>query len=379
MSELDKVEQKLVEILQRLRLLQPNLSETPNRSPQTSTALEDGFDGFPGRVLIGLRTKGCSWARNANGGCTHCSIAFSDMCQSQVSDDQILLQFIADIARYDFRKYPVLCVYTPGSFFDDKEISPYLRLMLLRTISRQHSMRKLVLESRPDLVSEEKASALRAALPNIELEVGLGVDSANDMIRKLCIHKCFNLKSYEKACKILRDLGISITAFVLVKPPFLSEHEAVKDALQSAKKAFDVGASTVSFEPMTVQKFTLTYYLHEIGLYRPPWLWSIIEIIKQSWHFGKLRVGQLTYPTPVDVPKNCSRCSSSFAERISSFNRTQRPELFEGISCSCKSEWEREVLVNGGDSLARSLALGLGRIVEYLEQCNRQEHIHILR
>lgn len=314
---------------------------------QTSISLRDGFAKFSGRVIIALRTKGCSWARDLKGGCTHCAIPFSGLCS--MDHINILPQFLEDFVKYNFEDYPVLCLYTPGSFFDDEEISTELRIQILEIISKDKSIKRLAVESRPDYITEEKIGEVREILPNMEIEVGLGLDSADDRIRNLLINKGLSFESYVKACDILNRFEITIVTYVLVKPPFLTESEAIIDAIDSAKKAFELGSSVVSFEPMSVQENTVVYQLYKDGLYRPPWLWSVIEIIRNVSSLGDMRIGQFVYPPAVRYASNCDKCTPDIWRRIQEFNRYGNIEVFDEVKCDCRVTWEKYIDNNTED------------------------------
>lgn len=305
---------------------------------QTSISLRDGFAKFSGRVIIGLRTKGCSWARDPKGGCTHCAIPFSGLCS--MDHINILPRFLEDFVKYNFEDYTVLCLYTPGSFFDDDEISPELRIQILKIISKDKSIKRLAVESRPDYITEEKIGEVREILPNMEIEVGLGLDSADDRIRNLLINKGLSFESYVKACDILNRFEITIVTYVLVKPPFLTESEAIIDAIDSAKKAFELGSLVVSFEPMSVQENTVVYQLYRDGLYRPPWLWSLIEIVKEVDALGEIRIGQFVYPPSLQYASNCDICTPETLQKIQDFNRWKNIKVFDNIKCKCQNEWK---------------------------------------
>ena len=307
----------------------------------TSVSLKDGFAPFDGRVIIGLRTKGCSWARSQSGGCTHCKIPFSEICSPD--SNNIFGQFIEDFSKYDFKEYPVLCLYTPGSFFDDDEISPFLRMQILEVISKEESIKRLSIESRPDFISERKIAIIREILPDIEIEVGLGLDSANEIVRNIFINKGFQFESYLEACEILNRFGIVVVTYILIKPPFLTESEAIIDGIRSAKKSFESGSSIVSFEPMSIQEGTTVYQLYKNGLYHPPWLWSVIEIVKEINSLGEIRISQFFYPPAVKYASNCERCNLETLQRIKEFNTWGDIKIFDKLKCECQIEWKKYV------------------------------------
>lgn len=295
------------------------------------------------RIIIGLRTLGCSWGRKAGGGCIHCKIPFSQIRSDDTNS--ILSSFIEDYRQHDFVDMPILCLYTPGSFFDDHEISAATRKEILEFISENDQLDMLVLESRPDHICEEKIAQLRDILPNIKIEVGLGLDSSNNHIRNTILNKGIKFKSYSEACQILNKYDIEVLTYVLVKPPYVSEKESIIDGIETSRTAFSYGSKAVSLEPMNVQKGTIVHELYKKGLYRPPWLWSIIDIAKRVYTLGETRIGSFFYPHAAAYPQNCEHCTQSIWESIQTFNQSNTLELLN-LYCDCQNNWRHDIIQN---------------------------------
>jgi hypothetical protein len=95
-------------------------------------------------------------------------------------------------------------------------------------------------------------------------------------------------------------------------------------------------------------------YIYSNGLYHLPWLWSIIEVIKQTSHLGKVLVGLFKfYPSPDSVPSNCDTCNNQIMNAIIKYNRTLKIEPFDQLYCECAEEW-KEVL-NGSNDFYKNL------------------------
>jgi radical SAM enzyme (TIGR01210 family) len=121
---------------------------------------------------------------------------------------------------------------------------------------------------------------------------------------------------------------------------FLTEKEAIDQAVETIDHAFAVGSTTVSLEAATIQDFTLMSYFYERGLYSPPWLWSILEVIKRARKQEKLIIGLFKFfPSPRVVPNNCNRCNKKVMAKIIEYNRTLDPKVFNGLTCACKEQW----------------------------------------
>jgi radical SAM enzyme (TIGR01210 family) len=232
-----------------------------------------------------------------------------------------------------------LNLYNNGSFLNDNEIPPEARRGMLRRINSNPYIKMLVIETRPEFVTEEKIIEIKRLTPNKHVELGVGLEIKNDYYRGICINKGFSLEKFNAAAKIITE-HLHLRTYVFLKPLFLTEKEAIDQAVETIDHAFAVGTTTVSLEAATIQDFTLMEYFYERGLYSPPWLWSILEVIKRAKKQEKLIIGLFKFfPSPRVVPHNCERCNRRVMEKIVQYNRTLDPRVFNGVTCVCKEQW----------------------------------------
>jgi len=317
---------------------------------------EENFAGVNyKRAVMFLLTNGCEWALKNGNGCTMCGhLAKQLRSEEEIPDDDYLHQFDEEFRKLDFKTSPILNLYNNGSFFNDNEISPGARSGMLKKIGQEKDIKMLVLETRPEFVTEEKIKEVKISLPGKHVEVAIGLEIKDDLYRIACINKGFTLRQFEEASQIIRKY-LNLRAYVLLKPPFLTERESIENAVETIEYAFSSGTCTVSLEACTVQDYTLTDYLYQKGFYRPPYLWSIIEVIKRVKTPGKLIIGLFQfYPSPSKTPFNCEKCSDRVFDAICSYNRTLDKGFLDGLSCQCKKEWE-ETLTQEGLPFAESI------------------------
>ncbi|MEM1578211.1 MAG: archaeosine biosynthesis radical SAM protein RaSEA [Archaeoglobaceae archaeon] len=269
-----------------------------------------------------LITKGCRWRK-----CTMCSY----WLESRNVSNEILKEQIDKIfERIDTK---LLKIFTSGSFFDENEIPAEIRRYLVEKIEK-HGVEKLIVESRPEFITEEKLKDFK----NIELEVGIGLESASDFIRLNCINKGFMFSDFLSAAKKIKEMGFRVKCYLLLKPPFLSEREAILDVIISAEKVSGI-VDVVSINLTNIQKGTFVEKLWEKNLYRPPWLWSAVEAIKKI-------------ESPLEIicdpvaggkargPHNCGKCDREVANALRLFSLTQDKSLLE-LDCECKLFWKK--------------------------------------
>ncbi len=304
---------------------------------------EEIFEGVNyKRAVVYLMSNGCEWALKSAHGCLMCGhLAKQTRRDKPISVDDYLKQFGREFEKIDFKKYPILNLYNNGSFINDNEIPAEARRGMLKKINDCPDIKMLVLETRPEFVTEEKVTEIRDLIPDKHVELGVGLEMKNDFYRGICINKGFTLERFNVAANIITK-HLKLRTYVLLKPLFLTEKEGIEHAIETIEYAFAVGATTVSLEACTIQDYTFMKYLYEKGLYSTPWLWSIIEVVKNVKSPGKLIIGLFRFfPSPSKVPNNCDRCNEKVMEAIIQYNRTLDPKIFDGLTCGCKKEWEK--------------------------------------
>jgi len=320
------------------RIRRRNLSE-----PAAKWVVQSRIGSEVGYALsIVLATSGCSHARSEKGGCTMCSYILDGAGQNVPTED-LIQQFQNALTSLKGLMAPIsVKVYTSGSFLDPVEVPPEARAEILKAIDEDDRVRQVVLESRPEYMTDETASLVREILGDREIEIGMGLESADDGIRSLCINKGFSLSDFETALKTAASHGIGTRAYVLVKPPFLTERDALLDALQTIIAAAELGATTISVNPVNVQKHTLVQRMWSRGHYRPPWLWTVTEILKESRDQVASDVNVVCDPVAAGKPRgthNCGKCDDAFVKAIRQFSLDQSTSHFEVLDCGCKSQW----------------------------------------
>ena len=314
-----------------------------SRAATKTDIREENFHGVNyERAVIYLLTNGCEWALKDGNGCTMCGhLAKQTKREIPISTDDYIQQFKSEFDTIDFRRYPILNVYNNGSIFNEYEISGEAVFSILKLIAEKQEIKMLVIESRPEFITEEKIMKVKSICGDIFVEVAVGLELKDDYLRQVCINKGFSLRQYDKAAKIVRK-HLNLRTYVLLKPPFLSEKEAIEQAIKTVQHAFLMGSSTVSLEACTVQDYTLVKYLSDRKQYRPAWLWSIIEVIRRTSHMGKIIIGLFQfYPSPTNVPCNCPKCNHKVMDAMKAYNRTLDIGVFDDIDCECRKEWEK--------------------------------------
>lgn len=304
---------------------------------------EEIFEGVNyKRAVVYLMSNGCEWAIKSAHGCLMCGhLAKQTRMDKTISSDNYLKQFEEEFELIDFEKYPILNLYNNGSFINDNEIPAKARRGMLKKINDNPYIKMLVIESRPEYITEDKVKEIKELIPNKHIEIGVGLEIKDDFYRGICVNKGFSLHRFDAAAELITKY-LNLRTYVLLKPLFLNERESIDNAIETIEHSFAVGASTVSLEASTIQDYTLMSYFYKHGLYTTPWLWSILEIVKRVKSPGKLLVGLFKFfPSPSAVPNNCELCNEKVMNTIIQYNQTLDRRTFNGLTCKCKKEWEK--------------------------------------
>jgi radical SAM enzyme (TIGR01210 family) len=139
------------------------------------------------------------------------------------------------------------------------------------------------------------------------------------------------LGDFDRAVEGLHAAGIRTRAFILLRPPFLSEAEGVEWALRSIEHAFSVGVNCCSLVP-TRGGNGIMERLAAAGLYAPPALASLETVLSAGLQLGQGRVFMDLWDAERFAP--CPDCAAQRLARLRRMNLTQREE--PKVQCHCE-------------------------------------------
>jgi len=298
--------------------------------------------------VIILRTRGCSWALKS--GCSMCGY-FNDSAFEEVTGKDLFSQYNKAMERYNGEKF--VKIFNSGSFLDDSEVSIDVRNNILDDLNEK--TKKVSFESRPEYIKNKTIDEIKKTYEN-KIEIGIGLETADDFIRNSIINKGFTYKSYKKSVDLLMKNNIDIKTYVLIKPPFLTEKQSIDDAISTVEKIKD-SSNVISFNPCNVQRRTVLEYLWKRKKYRPPWLFSIVEILKESKKITGFNVRlkcDIAGGGNIRGAHNCKNCDKKYLDAIYDFSLNQNVDIFKDLSCECRENWLDQIDVEN---------LGFGSLV----------------
>lgn len=214
-------------------------------------------------------------------------------------------------------------IYNSGSFFDHGAVP----LESYRHIAERVSQfDRVIVECHPRLVSDE---VLRFRdLLGTQLEIAMGLETANaDVLARL--NKGMSLDDFAAAAKFLTGHGVAVRAFILLRPPFMTEAEGAAWAKRSVDFAFDCGAAVSSVIPTRPGNGALDA-LQLRGEFSPPRLASLEEVLDYGITLDRGRVFADLWD--LEGFSDCAACFQQRKERLHIINLSQQPR--RPVTCS---------------------------------------------
>lgn len=336
------------------------------------------------RVMVVLRSNGCQHYK-INGGCSMCSHLNGSPLKDKIVSDNYIKQWNSLIdgsfldkgtTEFNINNYPVVCVYNLGSLLNKEEIDVEALKYIFSSLNKYKGIKKVIIESRAEYVTDEALMVIKEVYDGL-VEVGIGVESSDYIVRQLCHHKAIEDETIiTAAVETLHKYQMKALAYVNFKPVFLTEKEAIDDAILTSidciqKYNFDA----ISIEPTSLQENSLANYLYNLGLYRVPWLWSLKDIIygiydkipnkqldiRLGGYFDEevlsgsqgLGFNEKNEIFPHMTSSNCSYCTTSFINAIKNFNMTYDVKDLEMVEeCEhCYNLWQASKQVKDSRSI----------------------------
>ena len=217
-----------------------------------------------------------------------------------------------------------LKLYNSGSFFDVKSIPEEDYESIAALV--QH-VDRLIVEAHPKLIGDSCLRFRDMLKPELEVAIGLETVEPN-VLKKL--NKKMEVQDFVRAVKFLKTHQIDSRAFILVRPPFMSEKEGVFWAKRSLEQAFDAGVSSCTVIPVRAGNGAMDL-LAQQGKFEKPSLDSLEEVLEYGISLGAGQVFADTWD--IQLFSQCERCLDARSRRIIEMNLHQK--LLKKVSCNC--------------------------------------------
>jgi radical SAM enzyme (TIGR01210 family) len=264
-----------------------------------------------------LTNRECPWR------CVMCDLWKNTLTES-VPGGAIPAQIEYALARLPAAR--VIKLYNSGSFFDPRAIPVADYPAIARLIDR---FERVVVECHPALIGEDclGEDCLRFRdLIHGQLEVAMGLETAHpEALRRL--NKQMTLEQFSSAAGTLRRNGIDLRAFILVKPPFLTEPETIHWAARSLDFAFSCSANVASLIPTRGGNDAL-----DEPAFSPP----KIQMLEAAQEYGLKQQRCRVFADLWDLERfsTCGECYTARRDRLREMNLRQTiPEAVDCRAC----------------------------------------------
>ena len=320
---------------------------------KTPEVLPDGTPCTAATVIF--RTRGCVWWWKS--GCTFCGY-FNDVRDDVTADDLFAQWEEAKRRLDDFEGCSMVKVYTSGTFFEDRENPPEWQEAILRETHERGL--HLVIEAQAQLCTPEKLAWVAERHPGCTVAVGL--EAYDDTVLRFHVNKGFSTKQWHRSVDMLRDNGLRVKTYLLFKPPFMSEGDALELTCRWISQVAPL-SDDVSVNPMNIQKRTIVERLFRNREYRPPWLWSLVEMMERVHDdISEAQTRIIVHPTAagrIRGAHNCGACDAEVVAAIERYSVSGDTREFADLDCDCKRVWRAEV--DNDLSLPAPLGTGVDR------------------
>jgi len=215
-------------------------------------------------------------------------------------------------------------LYNSGNFFDARAIRPEDHADI---IARLRPFETVIVENHPRLCGPQCVEFCDRLERDFEIALGLETVHPEVLPR---LNKQMTLADFDRAVEDLHAAGIRTRAFILLRPPFLSEAEGVDWALRSIEHAFSVGVNCCSVVP-TRGGNGIMEHLSAAGQYAPPALASLETVLSAGLALGRGRV--LMDLWDAERFATCPDCAPERIARLRRMNLAQCDE--PTVQCHC--------------------------------------------
>lgn len=287
-----------------------------------------------------FRTQGCS--HDAQGGCIMC-----DYSNGPETTARQMVSYVENGLKNISGDCHTLLISPSGSMFDRKEVPQEALTGILRILQKS-VFRHILFETRAETITEDTIALCRKMLGERFYGVYIGLESASPFLLKYCINKQLSLKQAAQAIDICRAHDVNVIANVLAGVPFLYPEESVESAVKTVLWALDKGVSGCDLFPIHIKSSTPLEVLYRKGIYFPPSLWQLAEIITRLGQNVWSKVGLSWYTSNgafniICSPTTCPSCQAAVIECLKGFADTRSAEYIHRINhiaCQCRDEWK---------------------------------------
>ena len=206
-------------------------------------------------LLIIFHSKKCRYD------CNYCSLNNYNS-NEWISAENIINQFhyVLNEVKHSLHIIDSITFSNNGSILDEDTFPFDAFIEIIKALNRVKSLKKVVIETRFEFVSEDKVDAIINSNKNVKLDFLIGFETLNSEIKKTILGKKYDDNLFNKSLDIIAEKGGMVTMFIIYKSsPYFDDEQAYKEA----KVTFD-------FLKETCQKKNIPLIIRVNPIYLPP-------------------------------------------------------------------------------------------------------------
>jgi hypothetical protein len=218
-----------------------------------------------------------------------------------------------------------LKLYNSGSFFDGRAVpeEDYERIASLVS-----HFETVIVESHPRLIGERTLHFRDMLKPDLHVALGLETVKADLLLR---LNKKMTLQDFTHAVSFLSSNGILSRAFILLRPPFLSEEDGIYWAERSLDFAFRIGVECCTIIPVREGNGAMDVLLEQ-GHFTRPDIRSLETVLEYGIALNSGRVFADLWD--LKLFSSCSKCFDRRKDRLNEMNMSQIVSAPNECTCS---------------------------------------------
>lgn len=192
----------------------------------------------------------------------------------------------------ELSSFQQLSIGNEGSILDRERFPKEAIVYLLEQAQAISSLKVLSLETRPEYILPATMEEIFHLTHADIVDVTIGFETQDDYLREVILNKTIRRKTFESKIKLLGEMGVRLTSYVLLKPgPTMTEQEGVKEAILTIEYLAEVcqkfGTDLVIYlNPVYVAKGTPLAKAFSLHQYKPVRIQSVVQVIAETHYLN---------------------------------------------------------------------------------------------
>lgn len=304
--------------------------------------------------LLFFRSSGCRFSKG--GECT--------MCDYQIAAPMHAPEMVRNVAEAlaENRSHKALFIAPLGSMFDPVEVPPAAADEILR-LAGATGAKLFATETRMEFLAPGTMRRFVQPFANRPKRINIGLESTDPWMLANSVGKSIPVHELRATADLLHAYETELAANILVGSLWLTPHETINQTLRSIRCAIAAGVDLCVLFPSNVRRWTVQYWLWQRGEFRPPSLWTLVEVLLQLEEEELSKVA-LSYfdkkpnESIVALPQTCDCCQPAVIAALWHFAGTGRRDRLEAVcqaGCACRARWRESLTAPASSVRERAL------------------------